>query len=144
MGIRITYTVQSCPLCGRKLLKQDETIIRIGSPLLHCRNCHRYYKTNMRQEWFQIPNKVQHFLMFSFILMPLCALSFLFTTKDIRGLLVGAVGGFVLGLLLKIPELFRLVGSLIRMRNPEYLRRLRDHGIISQEEYDTRLDARIK
>ena len=144
MGIRVTYTVQSCPRCGKRLLKQDATIIKIGSPLLHCRKCKQYYKTNMRQEWYQIKNKKWHIFQIPVLLMPVFGLAMLFTSKHILGLLVGALGGFIIGMILRIPEMFRLIGSMIRMRDPKYLRLLRDHGIISSDDYERRLDERIK
>ena len=144
MGIRITYTVQSCPRCGKRLLRQDAGTIRIGSPLLHCRKCDQYYRTNMRQEWCHMQGKAWHFLRWPVLLAILFGISMTFTAKHILGLLAGALGGIVFGLVFCIPDLCRLVSSLVRMRNPDHLRRLRDHGIISPDEYEDRLDARIK
>ena len=143
MGIRVTYTVQSCPKCGKRLLRQDASTVRIGSPLLHCRRCDRYYRTDMRQEWCHMGGKAWYFLRWPVLLAIIFGIAMVFTAKHILGLFAGALGGIVFGLVFCIPDLFRLIASVRRMRNPNYLRRLRDHGVISSDEYEARLDARV-
>lgn len=144
MGIRVTYTVQSCPRCNKRLLKQEQGSLIIGSPLLHCKRCNQYYRTNMRQEFCHMQGKLWHFLRWPVLLAAIFGIAMLITSKHILGLLAGALGGIVFGLVFMLPSVLRLFGSLIRMRNPDHLRRLRDYGVISEEEYQTRLDARVR
>ena len=133
-------TVQSCPVCKEELIRGESDFIKIGSPLVTCYKCGRTYKTHLRTEWCHYSPKIRPFLLPLFFALGVMLMSL---SKGFWGALLGALMGFGIGIVFfGIPNLVRIISSIVRMRKPEYLRKLLDHGVIFQFEYDERMKGR--
>ena len=128
---------QSCPACNIELVSGELGFTKIGSPLVTCYRCNKTYTTHLRVEWCHYSPKIRPFLIPLFFALGTMLLSL---SKGLLGALLGALMGFTIGIVLcGLPNLFRIVSSILRMRKPEYLKKLLDHGVIQQSEYDMRM-----
>ena len=133
--IKMQYVVQFCPKCNKRLIKIPANSVIIGSPLLTCNYCGSVYRTNLRVEWYRYEKK---WLVFALPLL-LAALMFvigLFMGEPAIGVF-SAIFGFIIGLCISGRDIFRMIQSKKRMRDPEYLKKLLEYGVISQIEYDS-------
>lgn len=133
--VKMTYVVQSCPKCGKRLLKVAAGGQIIGSPLLTCKGCGRTYKTDLRAEWYNYASK-----------WTLWGIPLIITgTMLLVGMLMGdpAIGimaaffGLIFGLCMTAKDLVRMLQSKKRMRDPQYLAKLLEYGLITADEYET-------
>lgn len=132
-SVRVNYTVQSCPRCGKKLLEQQAGTKVIGSPLITCKTCNVTYTTALRVEWYQYEPK------WPVLFMPLVIPAIALVACTIFGQpVVGVVIALIaLGysLLFGGKDWFRILQSKKRMQNPNYLQQLLRYNVISYEEY---------
>lgn len=140
-SVKVRYTVQSCPKCGKKLLEQQAGKKEIGSPLITCKTCNITYTTDLRVEWYQYEPK------WPVLYMPLVIPAIALVACTIFGQpgigLVIALIALGYSLLFGGKDWLRILESKKRMQNRSYLQQLLQHNVISQEEY-RRLIKQIK
>ena len=132
-SVQMTYVVQSCPHCNKKLLKVAAGMYIIGSPLITCPKCDKTYRTDLRVEWYKYPTKWILWAM-PLIMSGSILLGGTLLGEPVIGI-VGAIFGLLLGLCFTIKDIVRMVKSKKRMKNPEYLTKLLLFGVISADEY---------
>lgn len=129
---------ESCPVCKIELIRGELGSEKIGSPLVTCYKCGRTYTTNLRVEWCHYEHKLRVFFIplfmaFGCILMGL-------SSKNVLAILGAGLLGFFFGIVTCcLPNMFRILASILRMRKPDYLKKLLDHRVINQTEYDLRM-----
>lgn len=133
--IKMTYIVQSCPRCNKKLLKVAAGSQLIGSPLLTCKTCGNTYKTDLRVEWYKYPQKWMLVGLPLIITAAMLLVGFLMGEPAVG--VMAAIFGLIFGLCFTVKDLIRMINSKKRMRNAEYLAQLLLYGVISPEEYET-------
>lgn len=130
----MTYVVQSCPHCGKKLLKVAAGAYIIGSPLITCKKCGGICRTALRKEWYEYPTK------WTLWALPVLIAGGILLTGACMGEpaigVMGAIFGLVLGLCFTVKDVIRMLKSKKRMRNREYLARLLMYDVISAAEYE--------
>jgi len=144
--VKISETIQSCPRCGKKLLKVTTGAVLIGSPLITCKKCGVTYRTDLRVEWYRFPQKWTIFALPAIIAAVILLMGFLFMVKseeDILIVILVAFFGFFVGLCFTVRDVIRMLQSKRRMRDAAYLQRLLQFGVISREEY-AQLCSQIK
>lgn len=133
-GITMQYLVQSCPHCGKKLLKVTAGAFIIGSPLITCKKCGKTSITLLRKEWYEYPSK------WTLWALPLIMAGGILLVGTLMGDpaigIMGASFGLLLGLCFTIKDIIRMLKSKKRMRDPEYLAKLLMLNLISTEEFD--------
>lgn len=132
--VTVHYTVQSCPVCHKQLLKVTTGSTIIGSPLITCKKCGRTYRTDLREEWYQYDHKWQLWAM-PFIIT---AIGFV-VGMLIEGMAIAIMASafmFIFGLCWSLKDLIRMFKSKKRMRNPEYLAQLLVYGVLTPGEYE--------
>ena len=133
--VKMTYLVQSCPKCGKRLLKVAAGAQMIGSPLITCKGCGSTYTTDLRVEWYKYPSK------WTLWGMPLIIAGVMLLVGMLMGEpaagIMAAIFGLILGLCMTAKDIVRMLQSTKRMRNPEYLAKLLEGGLISPDEYAT-------
>ena len=140
-GITLTYIVESCPHCNKKLLKVVAGAYIIGSPLITCKKCGNTCKTDLRKEWYQYPTK------WTLWAIPLVLSVGILLTGVCMGEpaigIMGAIFGLFFGLCFTVKDVIRMIKSKKRMRDREYLEKLLRYQIISRAEYEQwMMDAR--
>lgn len=133
-SVTMTYVVQSCPKCNKKLLKVAAGAYIIGSPLITCKKCGNTYRTNLRKEWYEYPTKWTLWGLPLIITSGMLLVGLLMGEPAIG--IVAAIFGLFLGLCFTIKDIVRMVKSKKRMKDPEYLAKLLLYGVISKEEYE--------
>lgn len=133
-SVKMAYIVQSCPYCGKQLLKVAAGSVIIGSPLITCKTCGHTYKTDLRVEWYKYPTKWTLWGL-PLIITGAMFLVGLFMGEPAVGVLA-AIFGLILGLCFTIKDVIRMLQSKKRMRDPKHLEALLAYNVISQEEYD--------
>lgn len=133
--VKMTYIVQSCPHCGKRLLKVAAGGQIIGSPLLTCKQCGRTYKTDLRTEWYNYPSKAMLWAM-PLIIAGVMLLVGMVMGEPAIGVLA-AIIGLIIGLCISFKDVVRMIQSKKRMRDPQYLDQLLQYGAITQSEYET-------
>lgn len=130
----VNYRVQSCPKCGKKLLKVQSGLVKIGSPFLDCKKCGITYVTPLRVEWYKYPTK------WAIFVLPLIITAIMFVVGTIMENLVMGIAcgvfGLIFGICFVMPDVFRIFQSMKRMHNPDYVKRLLLAQLISYEEYE--------
>ena len=136
--VKMAYAVQNCPKCGKKLLKVPAGGPIIGSPLLKCKRCGSIYKTDLRAEWYAYPWKKTLWIIPPLLIggMLLFGVLFGLVIDDIAIGVASSILGIVIGLCVVGREIVRMLLSKRRMRNPQYLAQLLEHGVITQSEYE--------
>lgn len=133
-SVKIYYNVQSCPKCGKKLLKVQSGTVKIGSPFLDCKKCGVTYITPLRVEWYKYPSKWVIFAM-PFIITAALFVAGTIMEDPVIGIVSGMFG-LVFGICFVLPDVFRIFRSIRRMRDPAYLKRLLQAQLISYDEYN--------
>ena len=137
--IKVTYTVQSCPKCQRELLRSQNGVPRIGSPLVTCRGCGTTYRTTLREEWYKYNPKIM-VILWPLILGGLMMLGGCDVSSGVKVFLArligSALGGFIFGLIFCIPNFIRILASKRRMKDLTYLMKLVDYKVITWQEYE--------
>lgn len=128
--IKMNYMIQSCPVCGKRLLKVAQGATIIGSPLIKCKHCKRTYRTNLREEWVDYDHKWQFWVIP--LLLPILLFVIGAIISDITIGICAGVFGLILGLGLFIKDGIRIIKSIRRMKNPAYLDELVKYGILSE------------
>lgn len=132
--IKTTYMIQSCPRCGRKLLKAPAGSTLIGSPLITCKGCSRTYKTSLRNEWYEYDHKATIFIVPAILPIIMLVVG-MFIGEPAIGVMA-AIFGLIIALCFLIKDGIRIIMSLRRMKNTAYLNQLLQYGAISQQEYE--------
>ena len=131
--ITINETVQSCPICGKKLLRVVTGGVLIGSPLITCKKCGTTCRTDLRVEWYKYPAKKGIFIIPA--LIPVAMLLVCMLMGDPAGGVMGALFGGVFSICFLTKDVIRILRSKKRMRSKEYLQRLLIAQILSTDEY---------
>lgn len=132
-GLKVPYIVQSCPKCGKQLLKVQAGTKMIGSPLITCKKCNITYRTDLRVDWYKYEHKWS--LWIAPLLIPLILLLVGTILEDFAIGIMAALFGLLFSFFLCGKELLRVVQSKKRMKNRDYLQKLLSFGAISTEEY---------
>ena len=136
----MTYIVQSCPRCGKRLLKVAAGSVEIGSPLLKCKQCDATYTTDYRKEWVDYPHKTMVFTL-PFLLPAVGFFVSIFMGKGNTALAVMTAGFlFVIGLGFFIKDFIKILASKKRMKDPDYLMELLSKGVIGENQYKTYIE----
>lgn len=133
-SIKMQYIVQSCPRCGKKLLKVPVNSTLIGSPLITCKGCGQTYKTDLREEWYEYEHKVMTFAVPAIIPVAMLVVG-MFMGEPAIGLMA-AIFGLIFALCWCLKDIIRIIMSLRRMRQQSYLDKLKEYGAITQREYE--------
>ena len=138
--IKMNYLVQSCPICGKKLLKVAQGATLIGSPLITCSKCGKTYLTDLRVEWVDFPRKWQIWA------IPLIVPSMMFVVGAIMENaalgIMAAIVGLIIALFISGKDVVRMLNSKKRMKNPEYLSKLVAYGVITENQKNEYLTSR--
>ena len=138
--IKVPTVIQSCPKCGKRLMKGTPGTVAVGSPLLTCRKCGTTSRTDLRQEWCFCQSKWQVFLMpMIMALAPLLMVPFI---DDPAVLVFAELFLFLpIAAVLLLLQLVRIMLSIRRMKNPEYIRKLCRYGVISETDCSLLLNS---
>ena len=125
---------QTCPYCKKRLLTVSVGSQIIGSPLITCRKCGRTYRTNLRTEWYEYPQK------WTLVGIPLIVTFTMLLTGCLMGdSAIGIITAFlalIISLCFSIKNLIRMIVSKKRMRNAKYLAQLLHYDLITSEQYE--------
>ena len=101
---------------------------------LDCKKCGLTYLTDMRVEWYKYPIK-----WFVFFLPPFVAVGLFLIGTIMADMAIGIFASLfclLFGICYIVPDVIRIFKSMKRMRDPDYLKRLRQANLISIEEYE--------
>ena len=132
--IKTTYIIQSCPRCGKKLLKVAAGATLIGSPLITCKGCGRTYKTDLRQEWYDYERKAMVFVVPA--ILPIIMLIVGAVMENLALGVMAAIFGLIISLCFIAKDVYRIIMSKRRMRDAKYLEQLLQYNAITQREYE--------
>ncbi len=132
--IKTTYMIQSCPRCGKRLLKVAAGSTLIGSPLITCKGCGKTYKTSLREEWYEYEHKATIFIVPAIIPIGMLVVG-MFMGEPAIGVMA-AIFGLIIALCFLIKDGIRIIMSLRRMKDAAYLDQLLQYDAISQREYE--------
>ena len=132
--IKTTYIIQSCPRCGKKLLKVAAGAVLIGSPLITCKGCGRTYKTDLRQEWYDYERKAMVFVVPA--ILPIIMLIVGTVMENLALAVMAAIFGLIISLCFIGKDVYRIIMSKRRMRDVKYLDQLLQYNAITQREYE--------
>nr|MBR4280966.1 hypothetical protein [Clostridia bacterium] len=133
-SVTMTYTVQSCPNCNKRLLKVAAGSYLIGSPLITCKKCGKTYRTDLRVEWYRYPTKWTLWAIPLIMAVGILIVGALMGEPAIG--IMGAIFGLLFGLCFTIKDVVRMIRSKRRMKEPEYLAKLLLYGAVSIDEYE--------
>ena len=131
--ITINETIQSCPRCGKKLLKVTTGSVLIGSPLITCKKCGTTCRTNLRAEWYKHPAKKTVFVVPAILPFGLLLLGLF--VGDPETAIFTALFGVIFSVCFLTKDVIRILLSKKRMRSKAYLQRLLMAQMISMDEY---------
>lgn len=132
--IKTTYIVQSCPRCGKQLLKVAAGATLIGSPLITCKGCGQTYKTNLREEWYEYEHKAMVFILPA--VLPVIMLVVGAFMEGMAIAVMAAIVGLIIGVCICMKDVIRIIKSTRRMRDMKYLDQLLQYNAITQREYE--------
>ena len=128
--IKVNYVIQSCPRCGKKLLKVAQGGVLIGSPMITCKKCGQTYKTDLRVEWDDYPAKWQVWGLP--ILLPVLMFVIGAIMANAALGIMAAIVGLLISLGFFIKDGIRILKSKKRMKDPAYINQLFAYGIIGE------------
>lgn len=136
--IKIQYEVHSCPTCGIELFRLPVGSLEIGSPIVQCPGCKKYYRNDMKQEWYAYEKKnlVYFKIPLMFLLFFVVGLFIGGDERVVMAVMAGAIGLFI-GICVSISDIIKIIRSKKRMRDSEYLLLLLMMRIIDKSEFDT-------
>lgn len=124
----VNYIISTCPKCGKRLFKDMQGSITIGSPLVKCHKCGTVSKTSMRKEWYNYPNKKVVYILplLLLILFPIVGAVIgysVFDDVELWSILCGIIG-LIAAICSFANYAVRIFLSKKRMKNKEYLEQL--------------------
>ncbi len=132
--IKMNYMVQSCPVCGKRLLKVAQGAQLIGSPLITCNHCGKTYRTDLRVEWVDYGQKWQLWG------IPLLVPALMFVLGAIMANaalgIMAAILGLIIALCISGKDVVRMIKSKKRMNDPAYIQKLFEYGVITEFQRD--------
>lgn len=137
--IKTYKMIQSCANCKRELIRVDAGTTKIGSPLITCPHCGTVNPTKLRVEWYAYPTKWLS-LSWPIILGGGLLITGFFMGEPAVGAFAAIIGALV-GLCISLSTIVRMIASMRRMRNPDYLEKLLAHGVLSEAQFMRFYDA---
>ena len=130
------HSLQRCPNCNMEQFKIRAGFIPVKSPLVTCRYCGTTFRTELRSEWCHFPNKmVSLYLAGCIAVASLVVLLWDFLNGDMSRAL-GAIQFLLwIAFFLLLRDGLRILLSIQRMKDPDYLKQLLQYQVIDEAEY---------
>lgn len=133
LGARFIF--RPCSECGKKsLFRYNRKRVILASPLVRCRHCGAVSHTRSRAEWYAYPYRWQMWVAPAV----LCVLPGFIGGKPGGAAfnVPSALTGLCIGLILLCANLIRIRKSVKRMKDPAYIQKLFELGVLTEFQRD--------
>lgn len=129
------FTLKTCSECSKKFfIRYNWRRITLGSPLIQCKHCGAISITKNRVEWYAYPNR---WLMWAAPLV-LCVVPGFISEQPGEAVfnIPNALTGLCFGLIVLGINLLHITKSKRRMKDPAYIQKLFEYGVITEFQRD--------